>query len=262
MPVAAASHHTTSVLLHVENVVKRFGGVLAVDHCSLQIQRGTITGLIGPNGAGKTTLFNMIAGVYRPDAGHIWFEGERIDGLSPYQIFARHIARTFQIARALPRLTVLDNLLLVPAQQCGERLRNAWFRPRRVRAQEAELRARAQEVLGFVKLDALQHEYAAHLSGGQKKLLELARAMMSEARFILLDEPGAGVNPTLMQELVGYIRKLQQRGCTFLLIEHNMDLVMEICDPVMVMHHGQKLLEGPPQVVRHDQRVLDVYLGV
>lgn len=262
MPVDGASYQTPSVLLSVDNVVKRFGGVVAVDHCSLQIQRGTVTGLIGPNGAGKTTLFNMIAGVYRPDAGHIWFEGERIDRLSPQQIFSRKIARTFQIARALPRMTVLDNLLLVPAQQWGERLLNACFRPRRVRAQEEALRARAQEVLRLVKLDAMQHEYAAHLSGGQKKLLELARAMMSEARFILLDEPGAGVNPTLMRELVGYIQQLQQEGCTFLLIEHNMELVMEICNPVIVMHHGHQLLEGPPQAVRHDRRLIDVYLGV
>jgi branched-chain amino acid transport system ATP-binding protein len=250
-----------SIILAVEDVVKRFGGLIAVDHCSLQLQRGTITGLIGPNGAGKTTLFNIIAGYYRPDAGRIWFEGRRIDGLPPQQIFARKIARTFQIARELKRMTVLENLLLVPEQQQGEHLWHAWFRPRAVRRQEAALRQRAAEVLQFVKLDHLRDEYAANLSGGQKKLLELARTMMSEARLILLDEPGAGVNPTLMRDLVAYIQHLQQSGRTFLLIEHDMNLVMEICNPVIVMSGGRKLMEGTPTAVRQDPRVIEVYLG-
>jgi branched-chain amino acid transport system ATP-binding protein len=249
------------MILAVENVVKRFGGVVAVDHCSVQIQRGTITGLIGPNGAGKTTLFNIIAGYYRPDAGHIWFEGERIDGLQPHQIFARKIARTFQISRELKRMTVLENLMLVPEHQSGERIFHAWFRPRLVRQQEQQLRQRAEEILKFVKLDHLRDEYAANLSGGQKKLLELARTMMSDAKLILLDEPGAGVNPTLMRDLVGYIQHLQELGRTFLLIEHDMDLVMEICNPVIVMSNGRKLMEGTPTEVRHDPRVIEVYLG-
>ena len=249
------------ILLTVDSVTKRFGGVVAVDGCSLHIRRGTITGLIGPNGAGKTTLFNMIAGVYRPDTGHIWFEGERIDGLPPHHIFARKIARTFQIARELKRMTVLENLLLVPQQQMGENLFNAWLRPRQVYAQEHALRERAEEILQLVKLHYLRHEYAANLSGGQKKLLELARTMMSDATFILLDEPGAGVNPTLMQELVGHIQSLQGMGRTFLLIEHDMDLVMDICNPVIVMNHGRTLMEGTPQQVRSDARVIEAYLG-
>ncbi len=251
----------TDPILNVDDVVKRFGGVVAVDHCSLQIRRGTITGLIGPNGAGKTTLFNMIAGYYRPDAGRIWFEGTRIDGLRPHQIFHRKIARTFQIARELKRMTVLDNLLLVPEHQSGEHILNAWFRPRLVRREDAALHQRADDVLKFVKLDPLRDTLAAHLSGGQKKLLELARTMMSDARLILLDEPGAGVNPTLMRDLVGYIQHMQQMGRTFLLIEHDMDLVMEICDPVIVMSNGRKLTEGTPQDVRYDPRVIEVYLG-
>jgi branched-chain amino acid transport system ATP-binding protein len=250
-----------SIILTVEDVVKRFGGLIAVDHCSLQLQRGSITGLIGPNGAGKTTLFNIIAGYYRPDAGRIWFAGRRIDGLPPHQIFARKIARTFQIARELKRMTVLENLLLVPEGQQGEHIFYAWFRPWAVRRQEAALRQQAAEVLQFVKLDHLRDEYAATLSGGQKKLLELARVMISEARLILLDEPGAGVNPTLMRDLVAYIQHLQQRGRTFLLIEHDMDLVMEICNPVIVMSGGRKLMEGTPAAVRHDPRVIEVYLG-
>jgi len=251
-----------AILLTVDNVIKRFGGVVAVDGCSLHIRRGTITGLIGPNGAGKTTLFNMIAGVYRPDAGHIWFEGERIDGLPPYRIFARKIARTFQIARELKRMTVLENLLLVPERQLGENLFNAWLRPRQVSTQEHAWRERAEEILQLVKLHYLRHEYAGNLSGGQKKLLELARTMMSDATFILLDEPGAGVNPTLMQELVGHIQHLQGLGRTFLLIEHDMDLVMDICNPVIVMSHGRTLMEGTPRQVRSDARVIEAYLGV
>jgi branched-chain amino acid transport system ATP-binding protein len=251
-----------AILLTVDNVTKRFGGVVAVDGCSLSIQGGTITGLIGPNGAGKTTLFNMIAGLYPPDAGRIWFAGERIDGLPPHSIFARKIARTFQIARALKRMTVLDNLLLVPEQQRGENFFNAWFQPRQVYAQEQALRQRAEEILQRVKLHYLRHEYAGNLSGGQKKLLELARTMMSDATCILLDEPGAGVNPALMQELVGHIQHLQSLGRTFLLIEHDMDLVMDICNPVIVMSHGRPLVEGTPQQVRNDPRVIAAYLGV
>jgi branched-chain amino acid transport system ATP-binding protein len=249
------------IILAVEDVVKRFGGLVAVDRCSLHIQRGTITGIIGPNGAGKTTLFNLIAGYYQPDAGRIWFEGARIDGLRPHQIFARKIARTFQIARELKRLTVLENLLLVPEQQQGERIVHAWFRPRAVRRQEELLRQQAADVLTFVKLDHLRDEYAANLSGGQKKLLELARTMMSDARLILLDEPGAGVNPTLLRDVVRNIQHLQQTGRTFLLIEHNIDLVMEVCNPVIVMSNGSMLMEGTPTQVRHDPRVIEVYLG-
>jgi branched-chain amino acid transport system ATP-binding protein len=249
------------ILLTVDHVTKRFGGVVAVEGCSVHIRRGTITGLIGPNGAGKTTLFNMIAGVYRPDAGHIWFEGDRLDGLPPHRIFARKIARTFQIARELKRMTVLENLMLVPEQQIGENLFNAWLRSRQVQQQEQVLRQRAEEVLQLVKLHYLRHEYAGNLSGGQKKLLELARTMMSDAKLILLDEPGAGVNPTLMQELVGHIQRLQDMGRTFLLIEHDMDLVMEICNPVIVMSHGRTLMEGTPLQVRSDPRVIEAYLG-
>lgn len=250
-----------AILLSVEQVTKRFGGVRALDQCSLQIQRGTITGLIGPNGAGKTTLFHTIAGVYRPDSGRIWYAGQRIDGLPPQRIFAHKIARTFQIARELKRLTVLENLLLVPTQQSGERLVAAWCRPRHVRQQEEALRAHAEHVLREVQLYALRHAYAATLSGGQKKLLELARMMMTDAQLILLDEPGAGVNPSLMWELVGHIRRLREAGRTFLLVEHNMELVMALCQPVIVMSQGRVLTVGTPLEVRQDPRVIAAYLG-
>ncbi len=249
-------------LLRVEDLVKDFGGLRAVNRCSLQVRRGTITGLIGPNGAGKTTLFNLITGFYRPDAGRVYFDGEDITGLPPYVVFRKGLVRTFQIPREFKEMTVLENLMLVPLGQKGERLLYPWFRPGVVRRQEREVYERAVEVLEFVELIHLKDEYAGNLSGGQKKLLELARAMMAEPKMILLDEPGAGVNPTLMRKLVGYIETLcYERGITFLLIEHDMDLVMSLCNPVIVMSEGRKLTEGTPQEVQRDPRVLEAYLG-
>lgn len=255
--------HTTpsDICLSVEHVSKRFGGVVAVDDCSLQVRQGGITGLIGPNGAGKTTLFHLLAGVYRPDAGRIVLHGQRIDGLAPPQIFARRVARTFQMARVLPRMSVLDNLRLVPAQQAGERLWSVCFQPRRVAAQERALTAQAEAILERVQLYPLRHADAATLSGGQRKLLELARVMMADAQVILLDEPGAGVNPTLMRQLVQHIRAMQAEGRTFVLIEHDMDLVRELCQPVIVMVQGRPLTEGTPEDVCRDPRVLEAYLG-
>ncbi len=250
------------VLLSVHNLVKDFGGLRAVDRCSLDVRKGTITGLIGPNGAGKTTLFNLITGFYKPDAGQVIFKGEDITGLPPHKIFHKRLCRTFQIPREFKEMTVLENLMLVPAGQKGERIFYPWFRPGVVRQQEREIYEKALEILEFVNLIPLKDEYAKNLSGGQKKLLELARAMMSDPEMILLDEPGAGVNPTLMKHLVGYIENLcYERGVTFLLIEHDMDLVMNLCNPVIVMSEGKKLMEGTPQEVRSDKRVLDAYLG-
>ena len=249
-------------VLSVQKVSKSFGGLMAVNHMSLEVTPRTITGLIGPNAAGKTTLFNLIAGLYKSDAGAIYFNGERIDGLPPHRIFHKGICRTFQITRELKLMTVLENLMLVPPGQSGESLLNTWLRPWRVRAQEREFREKALEVLRFVNLIDLKDEYAGTLSAGQKRLLELSRTMMAGPQLIMLDEPGAGVNPTLLKRLVEYIQRLAfEHGVTIFLIEHDMDLVMNTCDPVIVMSSGAKLAEGPPEVVRRDPQVLEAYLG-
>jgi len=249
-------------LLDVRELVKDFGGLRALDHASLQVRRGTITGLIGPNGAGKTTLFNAVTGFLAPDSGRVVFKGDDVTALPPYRIFAKKMCRTFQIPREHRSMTVLENLMLVPAGQLGERVWNNWVRPRAIAADEARIAAAAHEVLAFVELDRLADEPAANLSGGQKKLLELARVLMAEPELVLLDEPGAGVNPTLMRRLTDNIETLRrERGITFLLIEHDMDLVMSLCDPVIVMSEGRKLMEGRPDQVRRDPAVLEAYLG-
>jgi branched-chain amino acid transport system ATP-binding protein len=249
-------------LLDVRDLCKRFGGLQAVDHASLDVRRGTITGLIGPNGAGKTTLFNLITGAITPDSGRVVFNGGDITALPPHRVFEKGLCRTFQIPREHQSMTVLENLMLVPPDQPGERFWNAWFRPGQVRAAEEKIRDKADEVLDFIDLAHLRGELAGRLSGGQKKLLELGRILMAEPKMVLLDEPGAGVNRTLMQRLTNNIQYLQkERGITFLLIEHDMDLVMNVCDPVIVMSEGRKLMAGTPKEVRSDQRVLDAYLG-
>ena len=249
-------------MLEVQSVHKSFGGLAAVLDCSLNVQEGFITGLIGPNGAGKTTLFNVITGYYKPDRGKITFQGEEIAGLAPHQIFQKKVYRTFQITREFAQMTVLENVMLMPDQQAGEKIWNTWLRPGQVRRQEKALKEMALEVLEFVELMDLRDEYAGSLSGGQKKLLELARSMMAEPKMVLLDEPGAGVNPTLMKKLVANIMQLcEEKKITFFLIEHDMDLVMNLCNPVIVMSGGTKLAEGTPEEIRKDERVLEAYLG-
>ena len=249
-------------VLRIRGVQKSFGGLMAVNSVTLDVSPGIITGLIGPNGAGKTTLFNLISGLYKSEAGTIHLKGERIDGLPPHQIFHKGISRTFQIARELKLMTVLENLMLVPIGQTGESLLLTWFRPRQVRKEEKEIKEKALEVLEFVNLIDLKDEYADSLSAGQKRLLELARTMMSDPKIILLDEPGAGVNPTLLKHLVGYLRQIvEDHGMTLFLIEHDMDLVMNTCDQVVVMNYGEILTEGPPEIIRRDPRVLEAYLG-
>ncbi len=249
-------------ILEIRDVVKNFGGIRAVNHCSFKMQQGTITGLIGPNGAGKTTLFNLITGFLQCTSGQVLFQGKRIDGLTPHKIFRHGIVRTFQIPRELKRMTVLENLMLVPSHQVGEYIWSSWLLPWRVKRQEQEIEAKALEVLRFVNLFDLKDEYAGNLSSGQKKLLELARTLMAEPQLVLLDEPGAGVNPTLMKELVDDIRRsCVEKGLTFLVIEHDMSVVMQLCNPIIVMFNGENLVEGSPQEVQQDQRVLEAYLG-
>lgn len=249
-------------IIEIRDVVKDFGGIRAVNHCSFQVQPGTITGLIGPNGAGKTTLFNLITGFLPCTSGQILFEGKRVDRLPPHQIVHLGIVRTFQIPRELKRMTVLENLMLVPSHQVGERIWSPWFLPWKVSRQEREIEAQALDVLRFVNLLDLKDEYAGNLSTGQKKILELARTLIAKPRLVLLDEPGAGVNPTLMKELVEDIRRACfERGLTFLLIEHDMDLVMQLCNPIIVMGNGEYIMEGTPEEVQQDKRVLEAYLG-
>ena len=239
-----------------------FGGIRAVDGASLTIGNGAITGLIGPNGAGKTTLFNVIAGLHRPTSGHVYLDGEEITGLQPHELFAKGVLRTFQIAHEFSTMTVRENLMTVPGGQAGERLLNVWLRPSKIRAEEAALRARADEVIVFLNLDAVADERAGNLSGGQKKLVELGRTMMAEPRVVLLDEVGAGVNRTLLKEIAGAILRLNlHQGYTFCIIEHNMELISLLCDPVIVMVEGKVLTEGSAPVVQSDERVIEAYLG-
>lgn len=249
-------------ILEVDGVTRPFGGLKAVNDCTLAVEAGSITGLIGPNGAGKTTLFNIISGFLKPSSGHIFFAGERIDGLSAHAVFKRRLVRTFQIPRELGTMSVLENLMLVPAGQAGEKIWNPLFFPFRVNREEEANFVKATQVLEFVELIHLRDEYAGNLSGGQKKLLELARTLMCNPKMILLDEPGAGVNRVLMRKLTDDIERLRRElGITFFVIEHDMDLVTNLCDTVIVMSEGSKLAEGTPEEVKSDERVLEAYLG-
>ena len=249
-------------MLEVEGVTKRFGAALAVDGVSFRVRQGSITGLIGPNGAGKTTLFNTIAGLFPPTKGSIRFAGAEIGGHAPYSIFRRGVVRTFQIPRPFPEMSVLENLMLVAGGQPGELFWNNWFAGGRVAAGERANRTKALEALEFLGLTHLAGAKAMTLSGGQLKLLELGRAFMAEPKMVLLDEPAAGVNPTLMGAIVERIRALNARGMTIFVIEHNMPLVMSLCDPILVMAGGKLLLEGDAAKVQNDPRVIEAYLGV
>jgi len=248
-------------MLSAARLVKTFGSLRAVDGVDLEVAAGSITGLIGPNGAGKSTLFDLLAGAQRPSAGEIRFRGERIEGETPDRIFRRGLARTFQVPRPFPQMTVLENLMLVPLGQSGERFWNNWHRGARVRDEERATRERAMATLKLCALEAKVGELAGRLSGGQQKLLELARVLMIDPKLILLDEPAAGVNPALLETLVDRIVALNRRGITFLIIEHNMDLVMDVCQTIVVMAQGKVIYQGDAAGVRRDARVLDAYLG-
>ena len=259
---AAESPPAAAPILQVQDLTKAFGGLRAVNHCSFAVQPGAITGLIGPNGAGKTTIFNLITGFLNPDGGAIYFQGRRIDGLPPHEIVHRGLLRTFQIPRELKRMTVLENLMVVPPGQTGENVWVSWLLPWRVNRQERAIQRQALEVLDFLRLRPLANEYAGNLSTGQKKLLELARILMAQPTLALLDEPGAGVNPSLLNLLIDDIRRAcVERKVTFLLIEHNMNLVMNLCDPVVVVRNGALLTQGTPAAVRANPEVMAAYLG-
>ncbi len=249
-------------MIVVENLHKHFGGFHAVDGSTLEIKEGSITGLIGPNGAGKTTLFNVIAGVLKPTSGRVFMAGEDITGLPPHELFAKGVLRTFQIAHEFTSMTVRENLMMVPPAQSGEALLNTWFARGKIRAEEKQLSDRADEVLEFLTIDHLAEEKAGNLSGGQKKLLELGRTMMVDAKIVFLDEVGAGVNRTLLNTIGDAILRLnQERGYTFCMIEHDMDFIGRLCDPVICMAEGKVLAQGTIDEIKANEQVIEAYLG-
>lgn len=252
----------SETILEIDSVFKHFDGIRAVNGAGFSVPRGSITALIGPNGAGKTTLFNVVTGFYAPDSGRILYEGESIFGQPSFSIARKGMVRTFQITKALAAMPVIDNMMLAAPHQPGESLFGLLSKRRANSRREAEVAERAQELLGTFSLDEKRDDYAGTLSGGQRKLLELARALMAEPRTVLLDEPMAGINPTLGRKLLAHMHELRDNsGVTFLFIEHDMEVVMKHSDEVVVMAQGETVVKGPPEVVRSDQRVIDAYLG-
>jgi ABC-type branched-subunit amino acid transport system ATPase component len=247
------SQGKTMSFLEVQNVSKSFGGIRALDDCSLQVQRGTVTGLIGPNGSGKTTLFNVITGYEQVDAGSISFDGKLVTNSKPDQVFRLGLGRTFQLTRVFSRLTVLENMHVAAQREGLRALFGRWSSSHEQR--------RALELLDFVGLTSLKDLPAGNLSYGQKKLLEFAYILIADPTLILLDEPAGGINPTMINQLADRIKALNKQGITFLVVEHNMEFVMGICNPVVVMHHGTKVTEGTPEEVRKNPAVLEAYLG-
>ena len=249
-------------MITVKNLTKKFGGFTAVNDASLTIEEGSITGLVGPNGAGKTTLFNVIAGVYKPSKGTVYLDGKDITGLEPHQLFHKGLLRTFQIAHEFSTMTVRENLMMVPGEQSGEKLLDVWLKPSKIRAEEVLLRKKADEVIEFLEISHVADELAGNLSGGQKKLLELCRTMMVDAKIVFLDEVGAGVNRTLLNTIGDAIIRLnKERGYTFCVIEHDMEFIGRLCDPVIVMAEGGVLAKGTIDEIKSNEQVIEAYLG-
>ena len=251
-----------SNILQVKNLYKSFGGLKAISDCSLKIKKGSITGIIGPNGSGKTTLFNLISGNLKSSQGTVLFNNENITNIPSYELFSKGVLRTFQIAHEFTNLTVLENLMMVPGGQSGEKLVNALFKPSLVKKEEIKVKEKALKVIDFLNLKHLSNELAGNLSGGQKKLLELGRTMMVDAKLVLLDEVGAGVNRTLLKDIGSAILRLnKEQGYTFCMIEHDMEFISRLCNPVIVLSEGSVLFEGTPDQVKKNEKVIDSYLG-
>ena len=249
-------------MLNIKDVSVNFGGIKAVNKASMQIETGKITGLIGPNGAGKTTLFNIIAGNIKPTTGKVMLEEHDITSLPSHELFERGVLRTFQLAHEFSNMTVLENLMVVPAMQTGENILNTWFKRKKIENEEKEIKEKALEVINFLKLDHLTYELAGNLSGGQKKLLELGRTMMVDAKIVLLDEVGAGVNRTLLNDIIDIIKKLnREKNYTFFMIEHDMNFLSKLCDKVIVMTEGSVLVEGGIDEIKKNEKVIEAYLG-
>jgi branched-chain amino acid transport system ATP-binding protein len=248
-------------ILETRNLTKDFGSFRAVDGVSIAIRAGSITGLIGPNGAGKSTFFNVLTGILAPTLGQVFLNGQDITGLSPDALFGKNLARTFQIPRPFKRMSVLENLMLSPVAQIGESISGPFLNPKKMRAQEEKIRARALELLEFVTLGKLADQAAGRISGGQTKLLELARVLMGDPAVILLDEPAAGVNPSLTRILIERIEELNRKGKTFVIIEHDMDFIMRHCDPIIALAEGAIVFQGTAQQAQDSPILLDAYLG-
>ena len=249
-------------IIEVKNLTKNFGGLKALNDCSLSIQEGSITGIIGPNGSGKSTLFNVITGNLPLSKGEVYFEENDITGIPSYELFSMGILRTFQIAHEFTNLTVLENLMMVPGKQKGENLLYTWLNPKLIKQEDKKIQNKALEVLDFLNLNHLTNEIAGNLSGGQKKLLELGRTMMADAKIVFLDEVGAGVNRTLLKDIGTSILKLnKERGYTFCMIEHDMDFISRLCEPVIVLAEGSVLFEGTAEEAKKNEKVIESYLG-
>lgn len=254
--------NTNNTLITVTNIVKKFGGLVALNECSLSIKDNSITGIIGPNGSGKTTLFNVITGHLKPDSGSIYYNGQDITSFESYELFSLGMLRTFQIAHEFSNMTVLENLMVVPGNQNGESLVYSLMNRKKIAIEDEKIKLKANEVLEFLKIDNLKNELAGNLSGGQKKLLELARTMMVDAKIVFLDEVGAGVNKTLLNDIADSILRLnKEKGYTFCMIEHDYNLISRLCDPIIVLAEGNVLFEGTATEVRENTEVIESYLG-
>jgi branched-chain amino acid transport system ATP-binding protein len=262
MTLMSGESKNMSSMIEVKNVVKSFGHLKVINDCSFNIEKGSITGMIGPNGAGKSTIFNIIAGTFPLDQGSIILDGEDVTNLTANQLFNKGLLRTFQIAHEFSQMSAVENLMMVPPKQVGENLFNTWFKPKQIKAQETEIRQKALEVIDYIGLGHVKNELAGNLSGGQKKLLELGRTMMTDSKVVLLDEVAAGVNRTLLQDLTDNILRMNRElGVTFLVIEHDMDMIAKLCNPVIVLAQGSVMVEGTIEDIQNNPKVIEAYFG-